>query len=251
MWNDRQAIEVFHLLFLRALAARIDPAFFVLKGGCNLRFFCKSTRYSEDIDLDVRTVAVNTLKKHVEALLASSAFLNMIRAQRLTVEAVTSAKQTGATKRWKLQIRVGDSPQAIPTKIEFSRRQFNADLQLEAVDAELINRYRLYAVFTQHYTPAVAFLHKVEALALRNQTQARDLFDLKLLLDMSARPPAGDDLGRILPAAVDNAIGIGFDDFAGQVLAYLEPEYQDRYRSRKVWEMLQAEVVEALGALRQ
>ncbi len=251
MWNDRQAIEVFHLLFLRALAARIDPAFFVLKGGCNLRFFCKSTRYSEDIDLDVRTVAVNTLKKHVEALLASSAFLNMIRAQRLTVEAVTSAKQTGATQRWKLQIRVGDSPQAIPTKIEFSRRQFNADLQLEAVDAELINRYRLYAVFTQHYTPAVAFLHKVQALALRNQTQARDLFDLKLLLDMSARPPAGDDLGRILPAAVDNAIGIGFDDFAGQVLAYLEPEYQDRYRSRKVWEMLQAEVVEALGALRQ
>ena len=250
MWNDRQAIEVFHLLFLRALAARVDPAFFVLKGGCNLRFFCKSIRYSEDIDLDVRTVAVNTLKKHVEALLASPTFLNTLRAQRLAVEAVTSAKQTKTTQRWKLQIRVDISPQALPTKIEFSRRQFNPDLVLEAVDAEIINRYRLYAVFTQHYTPTVAFLHKVEALALRNQTQARDLFDLKLLLDMNARPPAGDDLSRILPAAVENAIGIGYDDFVGQVLAYLEPEYQDRYRSRKIWETLQAEVVEALGALR-
>ena len=251
MWNDRQAIEVFHLLFLRALAARVNPAFFVLKGGCNLRFFFKSIRYSEDIDLDVRMVAVNTLKKNVEALLASPTFLNMLRAQRLTVEAVTSAKQTETTQRWKLQIRVEVSPQAIPTKIEFSRRQFNPDLVLEAVDAELISRYRLYAVFTQHYTPTVAFLHKVEALALRNQTQARDLFDLKLLLDMNARPSAGDDLSRILPAAVENAIGIGYDDFAGQVLAYLEPEDQDRYRSRKVWETLQAEVVEALGALRQ
>ncbi len=251
MWNDRQAIEVFHLLFLRALAARIDPALFVLKGGCNLRFFCKSIRYSEDVDLDVRTVAVNTLKKQVEALLASSAFLNTLRAQRLALEAVTSPKQTGTTQRWKLQVRVGDSPQSLPTRIEFSRRQFNPDLLLEAVDAELINGYRLYAVFTQHYTPAVAFLHKVEALALRNQTQARDLFDLKLLLDMNARPPAGDDLSRILPAAVNNAIGIGYDDFAGQVLAYLEPDYQDRYRSRKVWDTLQAEVVEALGALRQ
>jgi len=250
VWDDRQAIEVFHLLFLRALAARVDPALFVLKGGCNLRFFCKSIRYSEDIDLDVRAVAVNTLKKQVEALLASSAFLNMIRAQRLTVEAVSSAKQTGTTQRWKLQIRVGDSPQALPTKIEFSRRQFNPDLLLEAVDTELIHRYRLYAVFTQHYTPAVAFLQKVEALALRNQTQARDLFDLKLLLDMNARPPARDDLSRILPAAVENAMSIGYDDFAGQVLAYLEPEYHVRYRSRKVWETLQAEVVEALGALR-
>lgn len=175
----------------------------------------------------------------------------MLRAQRLTVEVVTSAKQTETTQRWKLQIRVDVSPQAIPTKIEFSQRQFNPDLVLEAVDAELINRYRLYAVFTQHYTPAVALLHKVEALALRNQTQARDLFDLKLLLDMNARPPAGDDLNRILPAAVENAIGIGYDDFAGQVLAYLEPEYQDRYRSRKVWESVQADVVEALEALRQ
>jgi predicted nucleotidyltransferase component of viral defense system len=251
VWNDRQAIEVFHLLFLRALAARVDPAFFVLKGGCNLRFFCKSIRYSEDIDLDVRTVAVNTLKKHVETLLASPTFSNMLRAQQLAVESVSSAKQTGTTQRWKLQIRVNGSPQAMPSKIEFSRRQFNPDLMLEAVDAELINRYRLYAVFTQHYTPAVAFLHKVEALALRNQTQARDLFDLKLLLDMNARPLAGNELSRILPAAVENAIGIGYDDFAGQVLAYLEPEYQDRYRPRKVWETLQAEVVEALEALRQ
>jgi len=251
VWNDRQAIEVFHLLFLRALAARVDPAFFVLKGGCDLRFFCKSIRYSDDIDLDVRTVAVNTLKKNVETLLASPAFLNMLRAQRLAVEAVTSAKQTGTTQRWKLRIRVNGSPQAIPTKIEFSRRQFDPDLLLEAVDAELINRYRLYAVFTQHYTPAVAFLHKVEALALRKQTQARDLFDLKLLIDMNARPPAGAELGRILPAAAENAIGIGYDDFAGQVLAYLEPEYQDRYRPREAWETLQAEVVEALGALRQ
>lgn len=251
MWNDRQAIEVFHPLFLRALAARVDPAFFVLKGGCNLRFFFKSIRYSQDIDLDVRSGAVDTLKKYVEALLASPPFLNMLRAQRLAVEAVTSAKQTGTTQRWKLQIRVGDSPQAIPTKIEFSRRQFNTDLVLEAVDAELVNRYRLYAVFTQHYTPAVAFLHKVQALALRNQTQARDLFDLKLLLDMNARPPAGNELNRVLPAAVENAMTIDYDDFAGQVLAYLEPEYQDRYRSRKVWETLQAEVVEALGTLQQ
>jgi hypothetical protein len=47
MWNDRQAIEIFHLLFLRAFGARVDKALFALKGGCNLRFFLKSIRYSK------------------------------------------------------------------------------------------------------------------------------------------------------------------------------------------------------------
>ncbi len=249
MWDERQAIEVFHLLFLRALAARIDPAFYVLKGGCNLRFFCKSIRYSEDIDLDVRTAAVITLKKHVEGLLASPSFVATLRAQHIVVGGMTAAKQTQTTQRWKLQILMGTPARTIPTKIEFSRRQFNPDLVLEAVDPELTSRYGLYSVLTQHYTPAVAFLHKVEALALRNQTQARDLFDLKLLLDLSARPPQSEQLKAILPAAVEHAVGIGYDDFAGQVLAYLEPEYQRHYRSRNTWEALQEEVVDALEAL--
>ncbi len=60
MWNDRQTIEIFHLLFLRAFGARVDKSLFALKGGCNLRFFLKSIRYSEDMDLDIHTMAVGT-----------------------------------------------------------------------------------------------------------------------------------------------------------------------------------------------
>lgn len=44
----RQAVEFFHLVFLRALVSRgEDKALFALKGGCNLRFFFGSVRYSE------------------------------------------------------------------------------------------------------------------------------------------------------------------------------------------------------------
>jgi hypothetical protein len=39
---------------------------------------------------------------------------------------------------------------------------------------------------------------------------------------------------------------IGFDEFSGQVLAYLASDYRDYYGSRKVWEALQNEVVDAL-----
>ena len=42
---------------------------------------------------------------------------------------------------------------------------------------------------------------------------------------------------------------VGYDAFAGQVLAYLEPEYQSHYRQKKVWDALQAQVIEALGGL--
>ena len=34
-----------------AFGAHVDKSLFALKGGCNLRFFLKSIRYSENIDL--------------------------------------------------------------------------------------------------------------------------------------------------------------------------------------------------------
>jgi hypothetical protein len=52
-----QAVEQFHLLFLTQLGARFDKKLYALKGGCNLRFFWKSIRYSEGMDLDVREPA--------------------------------------------------------------------------------------------------------------------------------------------------------------------------------------------------
>lgn len=247
--NERQAIEVFHLLFLRALSARVDPALYVLKGGCNLRFFFKSIRYSEDIDLDVRTIAVPTLTKNVGAVLSAPAFARTLRSQRMTLRNVAAPKQTQTTQRWKVQIRLDDFAQDIPTKIEFSRRRFSPDLVYEPVDSEIINGYRLYPVLVQHYTMSAAFAQKIEALALRNETQARDLFDLKLLVDAGARGPVVESIQKILPAAIENAMSIHYDAFAGQVLVYLEPQYQAHYGSRKIWSQIQDEVIRTLETL--
>ena len=55
-------IERFHLLFLVQLGQKLDKRFYALKGGCNLRFFLKSIRYSEDMDLDVQTIPVSELR---------------------------------------------------------------------------------------------------------------------------------------------------------------------------------------------
>ena len=249
MWNSRQTIEVFHLLFLRALRERVDPGLYCLKGGCNLRFYCKSIRYSEDIDLDVHTVALGTLQKNVETTLRSDAFVRTLRAQAILVGDFSAAKQTSTTQRWKVQLRNTGLTQNIPTKIEFSRRRFDPDTLLEPVEAEIIARYKLYPVLAQHYSPSTALIQKIEALALRNETQARDVFDLKLLFDANVRPTLHATACKLIPEAIVKAIGIGFDDFSGQVVAYLEPEYQQHYREKRVWERLQEDVVTRLEAL--
>jgi predicted nucleotidyltransferase component of viral defense system len=249
MWPQRQAIEIFHLLFLRAFGARVDKAIFALKGGCNLRFFHRSIRYSEDMDLDIRTMAPGTLRSNVDAVLAADAFRHALRAQQLSIETVTAAKQTSTTQRWKFALRVGEQRTAVPTKIEFSRRSFDAGTSIAQVEGELIRRYRLYPAIVQHYDVAAAFAQKVAALAQRSETQARDVFDLDLLLNAGGAPVLEAAQRKLLPAAIDRAMTIGFDDFRGQVAAYLEPEHQADFADAQVWETLQERVVDALRAL--
>jgi predicted nucleotidyltransferase component of viral defense system len=250
VWNERQTIEIFHLLFLRAFGARVDKSLFALKGGCNLRFFLRSIRYSEDLDLDIHTMSVGTLRNNINRLLDAQAFAQSLRAQGIEIARTTQPKQTGTTQRWKLILRITESGAEVPTKIEFSRRGLDDDRAVEHVDAEIIRTYRLYPVIVQHYCVHAAFAQKVSALALRELTQSRDVFDLKLLLDAGgAEQPLPVTAAADLAKAIDNALEVDFDAFAGQVLAFLEPEYQETYRKRKAWAELQEQVVDGLQAL--
>lgn len=252
MWTERQTIEIFHLLFLRAFGARVDKALFALKGGCNLRFFLKSVRYSEDMDLDIQTMAVGTLQNNVNRLLETPAFIQQLHAQGLELTGATQPKQTATTQRWKLTLRSIESGAQVPTKIEFSRRGLDGGKAVDPVDPAVIRTYRLFPVIVQHYSVHTALAQKVSALALREQVQSRDVFDLKFLMDAGGaeqRLPA--TAAANLTAAIENALAVDYDAFAGQVLAYLEPEYQDHYRSRQAWNDLQEQVVTGLEALRQ
>jgi predicted nucleotidyltransferase component of viral defense system len=64
-------VEQFHLLFLAQLGRRVNPSHFVLKGGCNLRFFHRSIRYSEDMDLDLGEIDAHAFRDKVGEVFAS------------------------------------------------------------------------------------------------------------------------------------------------------------------------------------
>jgi predicted nucleotidyltransferase component of viral defense system len=250
MWTERQAIEIFHLHFLRSFSARVDKALFALKGGCNLRFYHRSIRYSEDMDLDIRTMTPATLRSNVETLLEAKSFRQALRAQQLELAEFSAPKQTQTTQRWKIQLRLQSLETTIPTKIEFSRRALDEGVALAAVQPELIRAYRMYPVIVQHYGATAAFTQKISALAQRTQTQARDIFDLKLLVDAGgAATPLRKTQLEQLPRAIDNAMSIGFEEFVGQVVAFLEPEHQADFHDRTSWETLQEQVVDTLRGL--
>jgi len=121
----------------------------------------------------------------------------------------------------------------------------------EPIDRELCRRYGIAAPLAAHYLAPAAIAQKIGALAHRTETQARDVFDLELLFTtMGAVSVVLDEEARSeVPRAIERAMGVSFDEFAGHVLAFLADEHRILYESRPAWEQLQAEVVGRLEEL--
>lgn len=249
----RQSTELFHLVFLRALVAKgEDKGLIALKGGCNLRFFFGSVRYSENMDLDVVVIAKETLKNKVDRLLRSPAVTAPLKTHGLTLVETSAPNQTETTQRWKVGLQRAGDELPIRTKVEFSRRDDIEGSRYEAANREVLRPYGLTPVLAAHYMTATAIRQKLHALAERTEPQARDVFDLSLLL---ARPEAGDlaldeTAKGWLDDGIDHAMGLSFDEYASKVVSFLEPGQAEVYADRSAWEAMQEDVVARLEALR-
>jgi predicted nucleotidyltransferase component of viral defense system len=235
--RDAQVIELFHLAFLQIMQARLDQARYVLKGGANLRYFFDSVRYSEDIDLDIDGIAPWTLTEKVDGILDSPTLGIVLRGGGLAVDGYTKPKQTETTRRWKVAIAVAGRRETVRTKIELSHRNGEQRHVLEPVADRIVAPYALRAPMVQHYTADAATEQKIEALAGRSETQARDLFDLDLLL---RRQPlkAGTLDPKILERAAERGLELPVAAFSDQVLPFLDPEVTELY-DRDTWVQMQ------------
>ena len=194
-------IEQFQLLFLAHLTRGADKRSIVVKGGCNLRFFHRSIRYSEDMDLDVAGIEEHALRDRVRNILASRPFAQVLEARGIGIEHVTEHKQTPTVQRWKFGLTSARHGQPLPTKIEFSRRGLDEGVEFGSLDPAIIARHRLTPFMVSHYGAAAALEQKVRALAHRTETQARDVFDVHHLIAIRRALSALRAISRDDPAA--------------------------------------------------
>lgn len=234
-YNAVQYVELFHLVFLDLLGRKLDRKSYCLKGGCNLRFFLKSFRYSEDMDIDVAGIGKEKLEEAVDGIAASDTFSRILRVNGISLDKCSAPKQTETTQRWKFLIRGDGIGGVLNTKIEFSRRGFKGGTEFGNIDPLIICGYALQPIMASHYGKDSALQQKIEALATRKITQARDIFDLNLLLS------SGADIGKLkgsaelFSPAAENAISVSFTVFKSQVLSYLHPDLQSQYDSEEIW----------------
>ncbi|HEY4780042.1 MAG TPA: nucleotidyl transferase AbiEii/AbiGii toxin family protein [Solirubrobacterales bacterium] len=240
-----QATELFHVAFLDVLSRRLDSDRYVLKGGANLRYFFDSVRYSQDIDLDVEGVPPWRLNEKIEALLSSPQLALLLRNAQLDVAERSNPKRTDTTQRWKIGLAAPGRSELIRTKIEFSYREGEGAHRIEPIPRRIVEPYALRSPLVPHYAEAAPTAQKVLALAGRSETQARDVFDLDLLLRRRPLAPGTLD-SAALAAAVDRAMQLPYAAFQGQVLPFLEPEAVELYEGEASWEQMQTFVAEQL-----
>ena len=240
-----QATELFHVAFLDVLSKRLEFDRYVLKGGANLRYFFDSVRYSQDIDLDVEGVPAWRLNEKIEALLSSPQTALLLRNAQLEVAERSNPKRTDTTQRWKIGLEAPGHSELIRTKIEFSYREGEGAHRIEPIPRRIVEPYALRSPLVPHYVEDAPTEQKVLALAGRSETQARDVFDLDLLLRRRSLAPGALD-SEVLTAAVDLAMQLPYAAFQDQVLPFLEPEAVELYEGEASWEQMQTFVAEQL-----
>jgi predicted nucleotidyltransferase component of viral defense system len=238
--DNREAVERFHLVFLRHFAAVISPGTICLKGGVNLRLYYNSPRLSEDIDFDARVVGVDILRKNVNRVLSARPLLTELASVGITLGEINPAKQTQTAQRWKFHvIHEGNS---VPTRLEFSRRQdepFESNVT-EPPAAALLAAQQVVPFVFNHYAPPAAYRQKINALATRREVQARDAFDLHHLSQYAAAgreaPP------ELVTQAIEKLGLISFAMFQDQVVPFLPADLASYYGTPEAWKAMSEKV---------
>lgn len=242
MFSTLEQREAFHLSFLRQLAMRLKPNTYAIKGGVNLRFFFGSARYSEDMDIDVKSIDLFKLKEIVMAILESKVLKVTLRSfmiENIIPPDLNIAKQTETTQRFKIHL-LTLSGEDLFTKIEFSRRKLESPVVTETIGSNILQHYKIPPLLVSHYPVRVAVLQKLVALAQRRETQARDIFDLYMLLHRADK--ISEAKRDILKKAYQNLFGIDFHNFRDTVLNYLDEDTRSLYNTKNSWEEIQLKV---------
>lgn len=97
-------------------------------------------------------------------------------------------------------------------------------------------------------TAEITCQQKLKALISRKTVQARDIFDLYLLLASRVeKVDLPEEIRANLNKAKEHILSMDFVVFKSQVISYLEPEDQPQFESEEVWDNIRLHLVETLS----
>lgn len=243
--------ELFHLNLLRHLSARLAGREFALKGGICLRFFHRSPRLSEDMDLDIASqVRTKTLENAVDSIAGSRSFLSPLIPRGIVEVRAHKPKQTETTQRWKFTLLLSNTG-SLSTKVEFSRRRKDLIYSTGIPSPEILSSHTMVPFATHYYDADSMVIHKINALASSSRHATRDLFDLyHLFNNLSAKPKnalkqvaGGKDT---VQHAIDKVSQFSHRDFRAQVLPFLTESLMQLYQEEAAFNNLKSLVEDKL-----
>lgn len=252
---EQQIVEGFHLALLTVLGDRGGRDAFVLKGGASLRFFLKSIRYSDDVDIDVPTMDQWRFTDRIKAAVEGETLVRLLALLGTTMSQ-GYRKDASATKEdWSFELVHTDVPLPVRTRLEVSYRGYDypADSWFPDKPAnEVMAPYAraLRAPVITRYRIPVAMSQKVRALYGRKETQPRDVFDLDFLF--GGWPDRPTDLEEAeIGTAIDRVFEIGYGEYVSKVVTMLDPALASLYEAEETWGDMQQRVIDALAGMLQ
>ena len=180
-------------------------------------------------------------------MLESTSLQSVLAARKLKVSSFSAPKQTDTVQRWKVALHCGGID--IPTKIEISRRGVEQrGIEFSSISPIILSKYHITPTYLGHYSASLAIDQKIEALAGRPETQARDLYDLDLLLNRHPTAEVSTKPNTLLKA-IECAMSIDQDQFRGQVVEFLEDDAKVYYASKSSFDTMQNRVITLLEGL--
>ena len=255
MYNSLKQREVFHIEFLRWFSRKLRADYYALKGGVNMRFFYSSTRYSEDIDIDVSNISIDALQNIVLKILLTQSFKYSFKPYGvgdIIAPDMTKAKQTETTQRFKIHI-ITLAGEDLFTKIEFSRRGMNKGVVIGSVSDSILRFYKLIPLLIPHYNIQSTIMQKISAIASRPVVQARDIFDLYILNSqyIDTEKAEFEIIKKDkLEKAYSSIFTVTFGQFRDSVVPYLPQEEQSTYNTDPSWDEIRlkaANLIEGFG----
>lgn len=140
--------------------------------------------------------------------------------------------------------------------IGVSFRAYHADDEVVAQSPAnlLVGAYGLHPFEVRHYALEATVRQKLQALAGRREAQARDVFDLSVLVPGSPSESLLDFLAHTVPTghleeAHARALTITYDAYRGQVIEFLDESDRAARSTGAAWDDMRLRVAALIEAI--